>query len=185
MDDCAIVALYWARDEAAIAASDEKYGGLCRQLSRQILASPEDAEECVNDTWGRAWNTMPPQRPASLRAYLLRIVRNVSIDRWRARRSQKRGDGAEALSLELESCIPPAPSAEAAWEQRELAAALDRWLAGRTDGERALFLRRYWFGEPVAQLARAWGLRPNAVSQRLRRLRESLRTFLESEGVVL
>ena len=102
MEDTAIVELYWARDQRAITASDEKYGGLCRGLSFNILASREDAEECVNDTWHRAWDTMPPQRPASLRAYLVRLVRNLSIDRWRARKSQKRGEGLEALVLELE-----------------------------------------------------------------------------------
>ena len=93
MEDSAIVALYWQRDQQAITASDEKYGALCRGLSWNILESREDAEECVNDTWHRAWNTMPPQRPVSLRAYLARIVRNLSIDRYRLRRSQKRGGG--------------------------------------------------------------------------------------------
>ena len=84
MEDTAIIGLYWARDEGAIAASEEKYGKLCRSLSRDILDSPEDAEECVNDTWRKAWDTMPPQRPGSLRAYLAKITRNLSIDRWRS-----------------------------------------------------------------------------------------------------
>lgn len=118
MEDTDIIRLYWARDEGAIAATDEKYGTLCRSLSHNILASREDAEECVNDTWHRAWNTMPPQRPASLRAYLVRLVRNLSIDRWRARKSQKRGEGLEALVLELEDCVPAAPSAEEETQRR-------------------------------------------------------------------
>ena len=88
--DGAIIELYWQRDEQAITASDQKYGGLCRSLSQNILDRWEDAEECVNDTWHRAWVTMPPQRPGSLRAYLVRIVRNLSIDRYRARRSPPR-----------------------------------------------------------------------------------------------
>ena len=95
MEDSAIIDLYWARDQYAITASDEKYGALCRGLSQNILSSREDAEECVNDTWHRAWDTMPPQRPGSLRAYLAKIVRNLSIDRWRARRAEKRGEGRE------------------------------------------------------------------------------------------
>ena len=82
MEDAAIIGLYWARDERAITASDEKYGKLCRALSQNILDSREDAEECVNDTWQRAWDTMPPQRPGSLRAYLAKITRNLSIERW-------------------------------------------------------------------------------------------------------
>ena len=101
MEDAAIVKLYWDRDQQAIAASDEKYGPLCRTLSFRIVNSREDAEECVNDTWHRAWDTMPPQRPDSLRAYLCRIVRNLSISRYRARRSQKRGEGMEVLLSEL------------------------------------------------------------------------------------
>ena len=97
MEDATIIGLYWARDEGAIAASDEKYGWLCRNLSQNILDSREDAEECVNDTWHKAWDTMPPQRPGSLRAYLAKITRNLSIDRWRARRTEKRGNGLAVL----------------------------------------------------------------------------------------
>mgnify|MGYP000119315035 CR=1 FL=1 len=102
MEDHMIIQLYWARSEQAITASQEKYGSYCHTIALRILEREEDAEECVNDTWHRAWNTMPPQRPASLRAYLVRLVRNLSIDRWRARKSQKRGEGLEALVLELE-----------------------------------------------------------------------------------
>ena len=185
MEDTAIVELYWARDQRAITASDEKYGGLCRSLSFHILASREDAEECVNDTWHRAWDTMPPQRPASLGAYLCRIVRNLSLDRWRARRAEKRGAGAEALVLELEDCVPAAPSAEAAWEARETAAAVERWLDGLPPEDRWLFLRRYWYGERVDALARQLSATPNGTAQRLRRLRASLRRALEQEGVRL
>ena len=104
MEDHKIIDLYWARSQQAIVESDQKYGPYCRAIALGILAMREDAEECVNDTWHRAWNTMPPQRPASLRAYLVRLVRNLSIDRWRARKSQKRGEGLEALVLELEDC---------------------------------------------------------------------------------
>ena len=157
MEDAAIVELYWDRDQRAITASDEKYGALCRSLSHNILASREDAEECVNDTWHRAWDTMPPQRPNSLRAYLCRIVRNLSIDRWRAARSQKRGEGLGQLVLELEDCVPAAPSAEEAWEARETAAAVDRWLDALAQTDRMLFVRRYWYGERVDQLAARFG----------------------------
>ena len=185
MEDAAIVELYWDRDQRAITASDEKYGGLCRSLSHNILASREDAEECVNDTWHRAWDTMPPQRPSSLRAYLCRIVRNLSIDRWRAARSQKRGEGLGQLVLELEDCVPAGPSAEEAWEARETAAAVDRWLDALAQTDRMLFVRRYWYGERVDQLAARFGYTPNGAAQRLRRLRDGLRRALEQEGVKL
>ena len=185
MEDCAIVELYWRRDEAAIAESDRKYGSLCRRTSEDLLGSRQDAEECVNDTWGRAWNAMPPQRPDSLRAFLLRIVRNVSIDRWRASRAEKRGDGLSALVLELEECVPVIPSAEEQWENRQIAAAVYRWLETLPAADRTLFLRRYWFGVPVAELARGLGFTANGAAQRLRRLRLRLKAALESEGVVL
>lgn len=99
MEDKQIVALYWQREERAITASEEKYGPVCRSVSYNILQSRPDAEECVNDTWHRAWNTMPPQRPNSLRAYLCRIVRNLSIDRWRLRQSLRQALEKEGVVL--------------------------------------------------------------------------------------
>ena len=185
MEDADIIKLYWAREEGAISATEEKYGQRCRSLSYRILSSREDAEECVNDTWHRAWDSMPPQRPESLGAWLLRITRNLSIDRWRARRSEKRGEGLEALALELEECVPAAPSAEAVWEERETAAAVERWLDSLPREERILFLRRYWYGDRVDELAARLGRSPNTMAQRLRRLRAGLRRALEREGVSL
>ena len=189
MEDSAIVELYWARDQLAIALSDEKYGPLCRSVSRNILGSREDAEECVNDTWHRAWNAMPPQRPVSLRAFLARIARNLSLDRWRSQRAQKRGEGAGELALELalelEECVPAAPSAEAETEAREAARCVDRWLAALPREDRVAFVRRYWYGQRVDELALQLGRSPNGMAQRLRRLRGSLREALEREGVVL
>ena len=185
MEDIGIVELYWARDQKAIAASEEKYGPLCRGLSYNILTSWEDAEECTNDTWQSAWNTMPPQRPGSLRAYLCRIVRNLSLDRWRASHAWKRGEGAAELSLELEDCLPHAPSAEEVSEAHALTAALDQWLDSLDRADRALFLLRYWYGQPVHELAlnRHWSA--NRTAQRLRRLRLHLKKFLEGEGIVV
>ena len=185
MEDSAIVRLYWDRDQRAIPASEEKYGSRCRGVSYGILSSREDAEECVNDTWHRAWDTMPPQRPGCLRAYLCRLARGLSIDRWRARRAQKRGEGTEVLLSELEDCVPAAPSAEEVWEAREVAAAIDRWLDGLDRESRALFVRRYWYGDRVDELAARWGRTPNGTAQRLRRLRAGLRRALEREGVIL
>ena len=187
MEDSAIISLYWARDEGAIAATDRKYGALCRSLSQSILASREDAEECVNDTWHRAWDTMPPQRPDALRAYLCRIVRNLSIGRWRAKRARKRGEGCEVLIGELEDCVPmpAAPSAEEAAEDREVVRAVERWLDTLPREDRAAFLRRYWYGQRVDELAALFGCTPNRMAQRLFRLRKSLRRALEGEGVSL
>ena len=185
MEDSAIIDLYWARDQYAISASDEKYGALCRKLSQNILSSREDAEECVNDTWHRAWDTMPPQRPGSLRAYLAKIVRNLSIDRWRARKTQKRGAGLEVLLSELEGCIPASPSAEAETEAGLVSDCIDRWLDGLPQLDRVAFVRRYWYGQRVDELAAQLGNTPKQMAQRLFRLRGSLRRALEKEGIVL
>ena len=185
MEDSAIIDLYWARDQYAISASDEKYGALCRKLSQNILSSREDAEECVNDTWHRAWDTMPPQRPGSLRAYLARIVRNLSIDRWRARKAQKRGAGLEVLLSELEDCVPASPSAEAETEAGLVSDCIDRWLDSLPQLDRVAFVRRYWYGQRVDELAAQLGNTPKQMAQRLFRLRGSLRRALEKEGIVL
>ena len=184
MEDAAIIGLYWARDEGAISASDEKYGTLCRSLSQSILDSREDAEECVNDTWKRAWDTMPPQRPNSLRAYLAKITRNLSIDRWRARRA-KRSGGLGVLLDELEDCLPASPSAEEVTEARETVRVIDRWLSQLPSADRIAFLRRYWYGQRVDQIAAQAGRSPNSMTKRLGRLRDSLRRCLEQEGIVI
>ncbi len=185
MEDTAIIDLYWARDEGAIAASNAKYGGLCRSLSQNILNSREDAEECVNDTWKKAWDTMPPQRPGSLRAYLAKITRNLSIDRWRAGRAERRGNGMGPLLAELEDCLPAVPSAEEITEVRETARAIDRWLDTLSQADRTAFLRRYWYGQPVSRVARQAGCSPNGMTKRLSRLRISLRKALEQEGITV
>ena len=183
MEDAAIIGLYWARDERAITASDEKYGKLCRALSQNILDSREDAEECVNDTWQRAWDTMPPQRPQLLRAYFAAITRNLSLNRWHRARAEKRGGGLEVLLSELEDCLPAAGSVEGAVESHELARAIDRWLIGLALADRVAFLRRYWYGQQVAEVARQAGCSPNTMTKRLGRLREGLRRALEQEGI--
>lgn len=185
MDDQAIIGLYWSRDQRALELSQRKYGPLCLRLSENILASREDAEECVSDTWLRAWDTMPPQRPESLRAYLARICRNLSLDRWRARRAKKRGEGLEVLLEELEDCIPASPSAEEVSEGREITRCIDRWLSELAQEDRTAFLRRYWYGQAVKDLARQDGCAPQKMTQRLYRLRQSLRKALEKEGITL
>ena len=114
MEDREIVALYWQRQEQAIAESRQKYGRFCHRIARNILSIPEDAEECVSDTWMKAWDTMPPQRPDSLRAYLGCLVRNLSISRYRANRAQKRYDSMEILLSELGESSQP----QKAWNRR-------------------------------------------------------------------
>ena len=183
MEDAAIVQLYWDREERAIAESDRKYGIFCIRMAQNILNSSQDAEECVNDTWHRAWDTMPPQRPQLLRAYFAAITRNLSLNRWHRARAEKRGGGLEVLLSELEDCLPAAGSVEGAVESHELARAIDRWLIGLALADRVAFLRRYWYGQQVAEVARQAGCSPNTMTKRLGRLREGLRRALEQEGI--
>ena len=182
MEDTAIIALYWARKEEAIIQTDRKYGPMCRSLSYNILSDRQDSEECVNDTWHKAWDTMPPQRPESLRAYLGRIVRNLSISRLRERTAQKRGSGLNLLWSELEECLPSPTRVDRELDAKELAAAISRWLRTLDAGSRTLFVRRYWYGEPLHNLATQWGFEPNRMAKRMLKLRRSLKAALEQEG---
>ena len=186
MEDSEIVALYWQRDERAIAETDGKYGPFCRAMARNLLGSPEDAEECVSDTWLEAWNSMPRERPALLRPWLGRVLRLNAIDRWRAAHRQKRFGGVETLVLELEECVPSyADDPQQALEAAELGALVERWLAALRVEERRLFLRRYWNGESLKDLAEEAKLPPALLAQRLRRLRLKLKDYLKKEGVTL
>ena len=185
MDDHAIVELYHRREEQAIAESDKKYGPLCRSVALRLLGVREDAEECVNDTWHAAWNRMPPDRPQALGAFLGRITRNLSVSRWRRDHAKKRYDGMEVLLSELEDCVPAPGTVEENWDRRQLSRSISTWLDSLEDEDRRLFIRRYWYGEAVKELAAQRGERVNTLSQRLLRLRRALRTFLETEGVEL
>ena len=174
MEDARIVELYWERDEAAIAESSAKYGGYCYQIAFRILALREDAEECVGDTWLRAWEAMPPSRPGRLDTFLGKITRNLSLDRWRALRAQKRWQGQAELALtELEV------------EAAALAESLNRFLESLPQEKRVLFVRRYWYLCSVEELAAWSGRRRGTVSAALFRLRQDLREHLEREGFTL
>lgn len=171
MDDRQIVELYHRREERAVAETEKKYGAFCRGIAVKLLSLPEDAEECVNDTWHAAWRRMPPERPVSLRAFLGRITRNLAVSRFRAARAQKRYADMELLLSELEECVPSGVSVEKTVEERELSETISRWLERlpRQDGD--LFIRRYWYGDAAAELAAAQGVTPNQMAQRMRRLR--------------
>ena len=139
MEDARIVELYWERDEAAIAESSAKYGGYCYQIAFRILALREDAEECVGDTWLRAWEAMPPSRPGRLDTFLGKITRNLSLDRWRALRAQKRWQGQAELALtELGDCLPASGGVEQEVEAAALAESLNRFLESLPQEKRVL-----------------------------------------------
>ena len=185
MEDQQIIALYHGRDETAIAETERKYGSFCRTIALNILSIREDAEECVNDTWHAAWMKMPPELPRSLKAFLGRITRNLSISRFRAGHAKKRYSGLELMLSELEECVPSAASVEKTVEQKELGAYLSDWLETLPEDDRVLFIRRYWYGDAAKTLAAERKCTENQIAQRLRRMRGRLKTYLETEGVIL
>lgn len=181
MEDSDIIELYFARNEAAIAETEKKYSGYCGAVARNILNKKEDEEECLNDTWLSAWNDIPPSRPRFFRAYLGRITRNLSLNILRRREAGKCG-GLEVIFGELDEALPAADSVERELDGRELAAAVNEFLAGLSPQEKFFFLRRYWYCDPVAELARRSGVQPQKISQVLFRLRARLKKKLEEEG---
>ena len=185
MDDTGIIELYWRRDERAVAETDSKYGAYRRAVSMNILGIFEDAEECVSDTYVRAWNAMPPARPKRLRVWLARITRNLSLDRWSMNRAEKRGGGMTVLLSELDECVPAPCGLEQVEDARELGRVLDGWFDVLPDDERTVFLRRYWVGESVATIVQSRGMSANALTKKLGRMRKSLQKHLENEGITL
>ena len=186
MEDAKILLLYWNRDEHAIPATAEKYGSYCTTIARNILGNHEDAEECVNDTYLRAWNSMPPHRPAILSTFLGKIVRNLSLNRYHHNAAQKRGSGQAVIVLdELADVVSGKDDVEQELERRDLVLAIDDFLAALPKEKRRLFVRRYWYMDSVADLAADFGKTENSVSVSLSRLRSKLRTYLLERGIEL
>ena len=185
MDDQSIVALYWDRSEQAIAETDRKYGAYCYSIAYHALANSEDAEESVSDTYMAAWNQLPPHRPSILATFLGKITRRISINRWKAKNTAKRGGGQITLTLEeLDDCVDGTQDIEASSDARELSACLNRFLDSLPKAERDIFLRRYWFFDPIAAIAESYGFTQSKVTSMLHRMRGKLRKQLEKEGFV-
>ena len=174
LSDADIVSLYLARDESAIEHTARVYGHYCLSVAMNILNSPPDAEECVNDTWLKTWNSIPPQKPTILRLFLGKITRNLAIDRYRQRKLRNKEF---ELTLEELAEILPAPE-----EDSHLPMLLAGFLEELPAEERNLFVLRYWHGHSVARLAKAFRIKPNNLSARLYRTREKLRAYLAERG---
>ena len=172
-----IVELYFARDEQAIAETDRKYGKVCMQVSMNILDSRPDAEECVSDTYLKTWNSIPPTKPGSLCAFVCRIARNLSLNRLRDLRREKRNQGLTVSFEELEACIPAAME-----DAGELASLLNSFLESLDETNRVLFMGRYWYSYAIDDLAAQMGLTDKAVYMRLHKTREKLRAYLAERG---
>lgn len=180
MDDKDIVELYWNRDEKAVEVTAEKYGRYCHSIAGRILGDPLDVEECVNDTYQSAWNSIPPHRPENLSAYLGKLTRRISLKRWRYRDAEKRGGGEPALSLEeLKDCIPTRNSLDEKMDAMVLADVINSFLAELPETERRVFVRRYFHGCSIREICRQFGFSKSKVESMLYRTRNKLRNTLE------
>ncbi len=186
MEDSAIVALYWARDERALTETAAKFGAYCRKIAANILGSARDAEECENDTLLAAWNSMPKNRPAHLAPYLGRITRNLALDRHEAASAQKRGGGQTPLVLdELAECVAAPDRVEDAFDAAETAALISEFLRGQPELTRNIFLRRYWYCDATADIAALYHLGESRVRVTLYRTRGKLAAYLQEKGGAL
>jgi len=185
MEDIQIIELYWQRNEQAIAETSSKYGAFCFSIAKNILSVHEDAEECVNDTYHQVWNVIPPQRPIKFRPWLGKIVRNIALNLWNKNHTQKRYAGMTELLSELEDCIPASQTIELEIEEKELTEHIDRWLRSLDREDRILFVRRYWNGVALRDLANEKGIAPGKLAQRMYRLRIGLKAALEKEDIHL
>lgn len=184
MEDKDIVALYWERQESALAKTQEKYGRYCHGIAYRILFSHEDAEECVNDTYQRAWQTIPPHRPGVLSTFLGKITRRLALDRYRSYTAEKRGGGQVPLVLEeLAECLP-AKEGDVT-DELTLREALNRFLHSLPAETARVFLQRYWYVCSVKEIAQQNGMGESKVKTLLFRTRQRLQKFLEKEGITV
>lgn len=182
MEDWKIIDLYWSREQAAIAETEAKYGAYCHHIAWNILRDHRDSEECVNDTWMKAWNSMPSERPGILSAFLGAITRNLSLDCYRKRHAKKRGEG-EVMYVfeELQDCFSK-DGPEQQSEADALVEVLNSFLEKQQKENRMIFVRRYWYMDSIEGIAKHYGISESKVKSSLFRSRNKLRDFLQKEG---
>ena len=185
MEDNQIISLYWARNEQALAETAKKYGNYCFSIAYNILSSREDADESVNDTYMSAWKRIPPHKPDVLSAFLGKITRRISLNRWRNQTRKKRGGGEVILALEeLHECIPSGEDVAHRVEQQELTRAIAAFLDTLSETERDVFVCRYWYLADIRKIGSVFGFTESKVKSMLHRTRIKLRTHLKEEGLV-
>ena len=185
MTDQEIVTLYWKRSEEAIVCTMQKYGRYLLRLAQNILHIHEEAEECVNETYLSAWNQLPPDKPEKLLPYLGRISRCLALNRYDYLTAQKRSMDFTVQLSELEGILSAPDTPQQQYERTELATAISDFLRTQSEEDRNLFLRRYWYSDPIRDIAERYGLRENTVKSRLLRTRQRLKDYLEREGYIL
>lgn len=177
-DDKSIIELFFDRSEKALVELDIKYGKLCHKLSHSILNSHQDAEECVNDAYLGVWNAIPPARPDPLRAYICKVVRNISLKLYYRTKAEKRNSVYDIAIQELEDYLPAPNTVEAEMETRELTLIIEEFLDTLSEENCVIFLRRYWFSDTYAEIAKRTGISEKSVSMRLVRIRKQMKQYL-------
>ena len=184
MKDEKIVELYLSRSENAIAETDKKYGACCRNTAYDILGDHEDTEECVNDTYLKVWNVIPPQKPVRLGSFVLRIVRNLAVDMFRSRKSVKNGSGYNAVGYdEISEFLPSRETVENMSDDNAVLKAIESFIETLPKEKRIMFVRHYFYCSTYAEIARDLHTTEGNVTMTLRRTRVKLREFLEKEGI--
>ena len=183
MDDSDIIQLYWDRNDQAIRATSEKYGHYCQAIAKNILNNAEDAEECVNDTYLNAWNSMPTHWPKQLATFLGKITRNLSFNRYKHNHTEKRGGAEITLVLnELADCVSDVDTVEQAIDRQELAQTVNSFVKSLPQEKRNIFVRRYWYADSVSDIASDYGMLQGTVSKTLERTRKQLKAYLIERG---
>lgn len=182
MEDKQIVDLYFERSESAITETEKKYGRYCHYIAYRILGNDEDAKEIVNDTYLKAWNTIPPNRPGRLKPYVGMLCRQLSLDRYEKYHTQKRGGQVMLILDELAECIPDSDSRADIGESIDLKDALNKFVRSLPDKTQKVFVRRYWYSSSIAEIAEAYGMKESSVTVLLLRTRKKLKEFLCKEG---
>ena len=183
VDDSKIIELFFERSEQAIIELSKKYGAVCTKVADNILNDERDTEECVNDAYLGAWNTIPPQNPNPLLSYVCRIVRNIALKRYHANTAAKRNSIYDTALDELEDCIPAPTTIEEEFDAKATAQIIDRFLRTLDKDNRVLFVRRYWYSDSITDLSKLFHTSNHNISVRLSRIREKLKRYLLQEGV--
>lgn len=186
MEDSEIVELYWQRCEEAITETDNKYGNYLCKIAMNILKDNEDSQECINDTYLRTWNSIPEERPNSMRSFLGCITRHLSFDMYKKQKAKKRGNGdMEFILTEMEQCIPSSNDVESSIEEKEIARLIDEFLRKQSQHNRLIFVRRYWYCDSVEDIQKRYSLSKSNVLSSLFRTRKALKVFLKKEDVYI
>lgn len=185
MNDQQIIELYMERSEKAVSETYDKYSAYCNSISFSILQNSEDAEECVNDTFQKAWESIPPNKPSNLKAFLGKIARNISLNRLKHSKTQKRDSGKiDVLLSELEECISDKFSVENEIDSKQLSQSINTFLEGLTTEKRKIFVGRYWYTRSIREISVQYGISEEKIKSILFRLRKQLKSHLEKEGMI-